>query len=152
MSGKLILVRGLPGSGKSRLAKSLVCHPYHWEADMFFCRTFDQFGNEDGYLGEYKFDATKLAVAHAWCLKMTAEFMEEGRTVVVSNTFSELWEGMPYMELAESRGWDLTVIRCLGRYKSIHDVPEKAIEKMRLRWQDYPKEITSYPFITKEIK
>ena len=105
MSGKLILVRGLPGSGKSRLARSLVCDPYHWEADMFFCRTFDEFGNEDGYL-----------------------------------------------ELAESRGWDLIVIRCLGKYQSIHGVPEKVIEEMRQRWQDYPKEVTAYPFITKEIK
>jgi len=44
---ELILVRGLPGSGKSTFAKSL--GGVHIETDMFFIQD-----------GEYKFDGAKI--------------------------------------------------------------------------------------------
>ena len=54
MSKELILVRGIPGSGKSTFAKSL--GGTHFETDKFFMVD-----------GEYKFDGTKIKEAHKWC-------------------------------------------------------------------------------------
>ena len=54
----LYLLRGLPGSGKSTLAKSI--GGIHIEADQYFM--------EDG---EYKFDGSKIKLAHNYCQSQT---------------------------------------------------------------------------------
>ena len=59
---ELFLLRGLPGSGKSTLAESL--GNMNIEADEYFM---------DG--DEYKFDASKLKEAHAWCQNVVKVWM-----------------------------------------------------------------------------
>ena len=57
MNKILILVRGIPGSGKSTFA-NLIWNSYAiCEADKFF---YDKDGN-------YNFDPSKLKQAHEWC-------------------------------------------------------------------------------------
>jgi len=56
---KLILVRGVSGSGKTTYAKKLINDDpslSHYEADMFFYTN-----------GSYNFNPFKLKDAHAWC-------------------------------------------------------------------------------------
>ena len=79
MAKHFIIVRGLPGAGKTTLAKHLKekLHLKHYEADMFF---------EDDK-GEYKFDYKKLGEAHKWCLEKTEAALTNGVGVVVSNCF-----------------------------------------------------------------
>lgn len=49
---QLVLVRGLPGSGKSTIAKSFIPHNFvHLETDMYFINS----------AGEYKFNPAKLS-------------------------------------------------------------------------------------------
>ena len=110
---------------------------------MYFCRTFDEFGNEDSYDGPYRFDSALLGHAHAWCLKMTESFMDHtNNMVVVSNTFSRLWEMKPYRELATQKGWDFSVIKVVGSHGSMHSVPVETIARMRDGWEDCSGEIT----------
>lgn len=124
----LILIRGLPGSGKSTIAQALIQRPMwlHYEADMLFF--------EDG---EYKFDQSKLKDAHTWCQHATESALLNGYNVVVSNTFTQLWEMQPYFTMAEKQKSAIQVIECKANFGTIHGVPEETIKRMRERWEVY---------------
>jgi len=128
----LYLVRGLPGSGKSTYAKTLVPTGAHFEADQYFMKG-----------QKYDFDPTKLKDAHAECLARTHRAMKSGnyKAVAVSNTFTMKWEMQPYIDLAKSLGWTLQVIRTTGKYKSIHGVPQDSIDRMQSRFEPFAGEV-----------
>jgi predicted kinase len=124
---KLILVRGLPGSGKSTYAQG--CGTVHLEADMFFMRD-----------GSYNFDPNTISNAHSWCLSTAKKCMDAGMDVVVSNTFTQLWEMQKYIDYAEEVGHTLHVISCMGEYGNVHSVPAETLKKMKDRWELYEGE------------
>ena len=83
--------------------------------------------------GVYRFDASKLKGAHAWC-QGEAEFaLGLDDYVVVANTFSQRWELAPYLAMVDPS--DVLIIECHGKWPSVHDVPAAAIERMRARWE-----------------
>jgi predicted kinase len=127
MDKKLFLLRGLPGSGKSSLAKSLGGD--HFEADMYFVR---------GLGNVYQFDASKLKNAHEWCRMITeCSMIDSKEKIVVSNTFTQEWEMKPYYELAEKYGYVVFSLVVENRHGGIneHGVPDETLEKMENRFQ-----------------
>lgn len=130
MKNRLILLRGLPGAGKSTLAEIILCaiRMQNWfEADMFFEHT-----------GEYKFDPAKLPAAHGWCqLKTETAMQDHMEMIVVSNTFTTEKEMKPYLEMATRHGYTVVSIVVENRHgnKSIHGVPEETMTKMEARFQ-----------------
>ncbi len=125
---QLILLRGLPGAGKSTLA-DIICDR-HVEADVFFI---------DKKTGEYKFDASKLKQAHKWCVKMVKEIMDEdeGYNIAVSNTFTQEWEMEAYYKLAKEYDYRVHSIIVENRHNGVnkHNVPDEKIEQMKNRFQ-----------------
>ena len=121
---KLFLIRGLPGSGKTTFAEE-ICDKVVSADDYFM----------DG--NEYKFDAEKLPYAHRYCQKKTETIMKTGHNVAVANTFTKKWEMKPYYELAEKYGYMVFSVIVENRHngKSIHNVPEETMEKMKNRFQ-----------------
>ena len=122
-----MLIRGLPGSGKSTVAK-LFDKALHFEADMYF---LDADGN-------YQFDASKIKNAHNWCRHSVMDAMKEGHPiVVVSNTFTQEWEMDVYYLLAEELGYRVTSMIVENRHdgKNIHGCPDDKIEQMRNRFE-----------------
>ena len=127
---ELMLLRGLPGAGKSTLAESL---------ESVFCYETDKyFENEDG---EYNFDPTKLKQAHQWCQDRVEKVMNAPNgfpppRIVVSNTFTQEWEMQPYYDLAEKYGYMVYSIIVENRHdnKSVHNVPEETVNNMRQRF------------------
>ena len=117
----LILVRGLPGSGKSTLSKKFSNY-HHVEADMYWGLNYD-------------FDIKKIGDAHSWCLKTTKNILSAGYNVVVSNTFLTLDELEPYFKMAKELDITLSVLLCQGNFKSIHNVPDDVLDEMKGRFQ-----------------
>ena len=116
---ELILIRGLPGSGKTTMARKLQGY-IHYEADMYFQRN-----------GKYHYDANQLALAHQWCQRKTRNALKKGRKVVVSNTFTQRWEMQVYLDM----GYPVSIREAIGNWGNIHHIPESVISEMRERWE-----------------
>lgn len=126
----LYLLRGLPGAGKSTLAKSICSgkeSALHFEADQYF--------TSPG--GTYNFDPVKIKQAHEYCKQSTLHAMVDGvKDIVVSNTFTQGWEMEAYYKMAEDQGYDVFSIVVENRHggENIHSVPKETIKRMADRF------------------
>lgn len=134
----LTLIRGVPGSGKSTLAKELCLLSYenddigaHLEADMYHVNAS----------GKYDWRAENIKASHEWCLTTAKVLMNNRIPVIVSNTFTRLWEMQAYIDHANEIGIPVEVHRCQGNFSNVHNVPDDVVTKMVERMEDYPGEI-----------
>lgn len=133
----LYIIRGVSGSGKTTLAQKMAAEKNcrHLEADMWFIRCDD---------GEYIFDFRELDRAHNWCFNEACVELKEGRDVIVSNTFTRLWEMRNYIDFAIEVGAKIRIITCRGRYQNVHGLSEGMVNKQVARFQsnlDIAKEL-----------
>jgi len=128
---ELIIIRGLPGSGKSTLAKTMNC--FHVEADM---------GCIDK--GVYNWNPRVVKRNHSWCQRTVFDAMYESMDVVVSNTFTQIWEMKPYLSKAKELGFNIKIIRCCNNFANIHNVPDEVIDKMSNRFESVEGEVMYY--------
>ena len=141
---KLILVRGLPGSGKSTLAREMIASgaaDAHFEADMWLCRcsAYDEKGFFKGFTTvarDYYWSPDRIKAAHAACIEAATLALWSGKTVVISNTFTKLWEMQPYLDAAKTFGANVEIIVAVGGYGSVHNVPKKAMAAMKARFEE----------------
>lgn len=122
----LTIIRGLPGSGKTTMARKLSAETgaKHFEAD-------DYFSSADGY----KFVPSNVGDAHARCQKNAERALRNGDDVIVANTFSEQWEMGFYRKIAAECGATCEIIVATGSYLNVHGVPDEVVERMRDRWE-----------------
>lgn len=138
MNGDLILIRGIPGAGKSTLAHALGNKLYNdsklnalspsvesvgvFEADQFF-----------EFNGRYEYRIELINEAHAYCYGLAARHLWKVGTTIVSNTFTRPWEIQKYLELAQQLKRHTRVIHCLGQFKSIHGVSDEKLQVFKER-------------------
>ena len=143
MSCTIILVRGLPGAGKTSLTERM--DAVTASADDFPGLYTE---NEDGsvaFHGGDKMDdgQRRIAHAHSWCQDQAYRAVQNDQHVVVHNTFTQRWEMQPYMDIAEGTGDRLVVVDLFDgglsdselAKRNSHGVPEEAIARMRERYE-----------------
>ncbi len=123
------ILRGVSGAGKSTLADELVPNsPYCiFSADDYFMVN-----------GEYKFDASKLHIAHSECFNRFKQYIDSSiGPLVVANTNTTEKEFKHYIDYATEGGYTVFSIIVENRHggKNVHNVPEEALNKQSARFQ-----------------
>lgn len=134
----LIVVRGLPGSGKSHKAKKIALMNNFNKVTI---RTTDDFFMVDG---EYVFDHTKIGLYHQMNQDQVMKDMEDNTNlIIVPNTFTVLWEFQKYIKLCQTYNYSMIITESDAEWKfdvdechnrNTHGVPLDTIEAMKSRW------------------
>jgi len=122
---EIILIRGVPGSGKSTIAEGDYPNHVNCEADQFFQKN-----------GRYQHNSKKIKEAHKWCQDKALDALKNGSNVVVSNTFIKLWEMEPYLDM----GFPVKVVEAKGAFDNVHGVPVEIVERMKKQYEKYDGE------------
>ena len=98
--GKVTIMRGLPGSGKSTYVANACLGAVVVSADNFFMVD-----------GEYQFDRRRIGEAHQHCWNRFIDAIFEGhKHIVVDNTNMTFWEYEAYTNLAGNMGYQIEVL------------------------------------------
>lgn len=136
----LLIVRGLPGSGKSTFANVYYPDWLHIERDMFYMK-----------FGIYQYDNAKFSQASEWCARMVEEAMAKGMDCILTTCCLSVRAVDFYKEIAKRHSQPYTIIKCKGKYGTVHKVPQSVLQSMASKWEDHPEEMSveDYLFITK---
>ena len=138
MDKVLIILRGLPGCGKSTVAE-VIARTHASDPDE--CVSWWPIFTADAYFersGKYEFDRTQLGVAHGYCqAKVENAMVSKEPRIIVANTNTTEKELLPYLKLAERYNYNVISLIVENRHggKNVHDVPEETIEKMKERFE-----------------
>ena len=132
-NGDLILLRGLPGSGKTTLANTILLIKCTTESNVLSADDF--FINDRG---DYEFDVNKIKEAHNYCQFRCSEKMrQKAERIIVANTFTQEWEMEQYFKMAETYNYRVHTVIVENRHGSenVHNVPENKLQQMKERFQ-----------------
>jgi len=150
MSGKVVILRGPSGSGKSVYASNHFRPSKLVSADNFFVVD-----------GEYKFDPSRIGMAHADCMHQFLMLLNEGaELIVVDNTNIHIWEFINYVEAANLAGYEIEIVEfavktveaikvCIGR--NTHGVPPEVISRMAIEYEEWTSEANYYGIAVRTI-
>jgi predicted kinase len=121
----LIVLRGLPGSGKTTLA--MVLSENKWPVisiDSYFT---------DHETGSYRFEYDKNHLAYRQCQEQVEAAMQaKTEKTFVDNAFTLEWEMKPYFELASANGYTVFVLTVEHRHGGVnlHGVSDEQLKRM----------------------
>lgn len=129
----IILVRGVPGSGKTSFA-NLILEGLRAMRDAY---VIDVSADEYMYTDRGKFDPSYLGTAHRKCrqavdtaFKSAVDYLDT--YVIAHNTLTTEKELKEYYDIAEKHDAKVISLIMENRHgsKSVHDAPENTIRKM----------------------
>lgn len=118
----LIIIRGIPGSGKTTFAKLLVDNDYICTADDYHIIN-----------GKYIWKQENIAAAHRYCQQKCQMLMKKQTSkIVIANTSVTNKEIQAYYDLAKQYDYKVFSIIVENRHqgKSEHNVPDETLIKM----------------------
>lgn len=125
------IMSGIPGAGKSTWIKN-----QEWSNNCYIVSADHAFTDENG---EYRFDVSKLELAHSSCLKSFIAACQHGfmtaPVVVVDNTNLRAEEIAPYYAIARAYGYEVELVTILADpsvawQRNIHGVPLESVKRM----------------------
>lgn len=128
---RVIILRGVPGSGKSTFIGKEYPEAMVVSADHFFVE-------EDGV---YRFDGTKIQAAHGQCFRRYIEAIQTGKElIVVDNTSLSVIEIAPYVAGAEAFGYDVEIVSLMcdpvvAAGRNVHQVSTEKVQLMAERME-----------------
>jgi len=126
----LILLRGLPGAGKTTLAHLLSENKYPvFSIDDYFIDTKS---------GVYKFNFAQNHLAYKQCETNTEDAMTKGvPKIFIHNTLTLDWEIEPYFKLAQKYLYTVFVatVENWHNSKNDHAISEEQIKKMAEKYK-----------------
>lgn len=138
----LYIMRGLPGSGKSFLAK-LIAEAYS-DNDVAICSADHYFINKE--TGVYEFNCEKLWQAHQYCqYKFSSAIASKKKCVIIDNTNVTKKEVNYYKHKGEAAGYTVVTVLPTTSWawnidelvaRNQHGVPRESIERMMERWEE----------------
>lgn len=126
----LILLRGLPGSGKTTLANLLS------ESKKYPVFSVDDYFTDPK--GNYHFKFEENHLAYKRCEENTRKSMiANTEKIFIHNTFTIDWELETYFKLAEEFNYQIHVLTVENYHgtKNVHDVSEEQIKKMAEKYK-----------------
>lgn len=138
----LVIMRGLPGSGKSFLAKKIlettVGIQYYrdciYSADDFFMQN-----------NVYVYNPSKISDAHSFCQNRAFNAMRSGvAPVIIDNTNTQIWEMKPYAQVAMQYGYIIEILEPTTSWafsdkelarRNTHGVPRVKLKEMLERYE-----------------
>ncbi|KAF4045852.1 Fungal tRNA ligase phosphodiesterase domain [Phytophthora infestans] len=150
----VVILRGIPGSGKSTLGREMEAICRHRGAAFTACSADFFFETPRGYV----FDVRKLGAAHSKCKGEFTRAVQGGipqdhdgyryrqHVVLVDNTSTQRWEYEPYEDIARSYGsrFHIVEMKCvdalmafrMGQRNSHGVPPDKVVVSMFMRWEE----------------
>ncbi|XP_049872220.1 uncharacterized protein LOC126371076 isoform X2 [Pectinophora gossypiella] len=141
----LILMRGIPGSGKTYLARQII--------EITIGATYADFkthilSTDDFFMvrGKYLYDKSRISEAHEWNQRRSRAAMRQGLSpIIIDNTNVEIWEMEPYVKEGVRNGYYIEVVEPNTPWakkanqllkRNTHNVPPATICRMLDNYQD----------------